>query len=382
MSATGRPWGRLALIALTWWCPSPAAAQSVGVAPTSAKLRVGVLDLSGSALRIQTAQSGMMAPPGMAGPPGGMNQPPSPGMYQQQSTTTVAIPPPQEFARGLTEMLTTVLINTNRFVVLERAQLQAVQQEQDLGASGRVNQETAAAQGSLIGAQALITGDISGFGYSAEALGGNIMNLINGLNAGMIRVKAQVNIDLRLVDAATGEVLAATKGKGTATQTGAFTDLVRNDKKVSLNASVATPLGQASRGALQNAVADLLLLLPKVAWARRIIDVRGGQVFINAGKADGIQVGDVFDVFEPGEALIDPESGRNLGEPERHVGEIEVERVEERYAIAKVRAGDGFGRNYVIRRKDREPRPEGSDRTDGMDDDGPGSVSKPNGAKR
>ena len=332
----------------------PAVSQSIGVAPTSAKLRVGVLDLSGSALRIQTAQSGMMTPPGMGpppqmGPPGGYQ--PTPGNYQQQSTTTVAIPPPQEFARGLTEMLTTVLVNTNRFVVLERAQLQAIQQEQDLGASGRVNKETAAAQGSLMGAQAMITGDISGFSYSAEALGGNILNIIRGLNAGSTRVKAQVNIDLRLVDAATGEVLAAAKGKGTATQTGVFTDLVRDEKKVSVNASFATPLGQASRGALQSAVADLLLLLPKVAWARRVIDVRDGQVFINAGKADGIQVGDVFDVFQPGAALIDPESGRNLGAPERLVGQIEVETVEERYAIAKVKSGEGFQRNYVIRRK-------------------------------
>lgn len=351
-----RLWRRrlvVTLIACAAWTGRPAAAQSIGVAPTSAKLRVGVLDLSGSALRIQTAQSGMMAPPGMGGSPGGQpgQYPGAPGVYQQQSTTTVGIPPPQEFARGLTEMLTTVLVNTNRFVVLERAQLQAVQQEQDLGASGRVNKETAAGQGSLMGAQALITGDISGFSYSAEALGGNILNIIKGLNAGMTRVKAQVNIDLRLVDAATGEVLAAAKGKGTATQTGVFTDLVRGDKKISLNASVATPLGQASRGALQDAVADLLLLLPKVAWARRIVEVRGGQVFINAGKADGIQVGDVFEVFQPGANLIDPESGRNLGAPERRVGEIEVETVEERYAIAKVKSGEGFARNYVVRRK-------------------------------
>jgi hypothetical protein len=88
-----------------------------------------------------------------------------------------------------------------------------------------------------------------------------------------------------------------------------------------------------------------------VAWARRVIDVRDGQVFINAGKSDGIQVGDVFDVFQPGAALIDPESGRNLGAPERHVGEIQVETVEERYAIAKIKSGEGFARNYVIRRK-------------------------------
>jgi hypothetical protein len=49
--------------------------------------------------------------------------------------------------------------------------------------------------------------------------------------------------------------------------------------------------------------------------------------------------------------LIDPESGRNLGAPERRVGEVEVDVVEERYAIAKIKSGEGFARNYVIRRK-------------------------------
>ncbi len=77
-----------------------------------------------------------------------------------QTTTSVAIPAPAEFARGLTEMLGTVLIKTGRFSVLERAAMQQMDQEQALAAGGKTTKETGARSGAMLGAQALITGDI------------------------------------------------------------------------------------------------------------------------------------------------------------------------------------------------------------------------------
>src|SRR5687768_11067003 len=100
--------------------PATASAQ----APTGPpKLRVAVMDLSGTALSMQTTYAPTM------------------------TTTTVAIPPPTEFARGLTEMMTTALVETGRFVVLDRRALQQVLAEQDLGVAGRLNPETAPAVG-------------------------------------------------------------------------------------------------------------------------------------------------------------------------------------------------------------------------------------------
>ena len=75
------------------------------------RLRVAVMDLTGSALKMQMAQA-----PSASG-----------GVTTQ---TTISIPPPAEFARALTEALTTSLAATGKFIVLERAALQQVQQEQ------------------------------------------------------------------------------------------------------------------------------------------------------------------------------------------------------------------------------------------------------------
>ncbi len=306
------------------------------------KLRVAVMDLNGVALRMQTT-SGMAPTPS--------------GGFGQQSQTTISIPPPAEFARSLTEALTTLLVSTNRFMVLERAALAQVQQEQDLGASGRVNKETSTEIGRIVGAQLLITGDISGFSYQRSAIGGKMANLIKGVNASIERVVASVSIDLRLIDAVTGEVVASVKGEGQAAQNGVGTDLTRDEKKIDGSVSLSTPLGQASRDAIQKSVAGILANLPKVPWSARVIDFRDGVVYVNAGIAHGMVAGATLEVFDPQPALIDPVSGRNLGTPDKLLGEVVVERVDAEYSSARVANGAGFARNQVVRLKGQGARP-------------------------
>src|SRR5215831_17289523 len=70
-------------------------AQQLTDGATGPRMRLAVMDLSGSALKLQT------------------------GFAPASTSTTIALPPPSDFARGLTEMLTTALVKTGRFVVLE-----------------------------------------------------------------------------------------------------------------------------------------------------------------------------------------------------------------------------------------------------------------------
>ncbi len=59
--------------------------------------------------------------------------------------------------------LTTQLVQSGKFTVVERAQLSTLLSEQDLGASGRVSSATAARIGELLGVQLLFTGSITQF---------------------------------------------------------------------------------------------------------------------------------------------------------------------------------------------------------------------------
>lgn len=324
---------RLTLVALL---AGPAAAQSP---EAGQKVRVAVMDLSGSALRMQTTTA-----------PGGHSQQPG-----TTTTVTVALPPPAEFARGLTEALTTILVGTKRFTVLERSAMQQIEQEQALGQT-RTTKETAIQLGAMLGAEALITGDITAFTFNRSSVGGSITNLVKGLSAAAERVTAEVVIDLRLIDATSGQVLASASGRGKASQAGIAADLIKDETNYGSDANLTTPLGKASRQALSEGVRVLLATMPAMRWSARVVDVRSGVVYLGAAAADGVRPGLELEVYEVGEALTDPGTGQSLGAPEKFLGIVKVETVLERFSTASVVSGEGFGRGHVVRLKGATPR--------------------------
>lgn len=264
------------------------------------------------------------------------------------TTSTIEIPPPAGFALGITEMLTTALAETGRFVVLERAVLQEILAEQDFGALGRVTQQTAAQQGQLLGVQALITGGITEYNYTSSSLGGNV-SVFNRVSAGAQQLKAMVALDMRLIDAETGEIIASKRGDGTATARTVTAEVTISDKEFSTAVAASTPLGKATREAIEEIVEAIVEELAGLRWSGRVIDVRDNLVYINAGSNAGVEQGMEFEVYEEQEALIDPETGLNLGAPERFIGSIRVTQVNERFSVAEVVVGGGFARNNVVR---------------------------------
>ena len=120
---------------------------------------------------------------------------------------------------GMADQLVTALFNTNRFIVLERQTLGDVLSEQDLGASGRVRQDTAAAIGQIEGAELLVVGAVTEFEDGASGagsrLGGGLGRVFGAISGGF--KKAHMAIDLRIVDARTSRILAATSVEGEAT---------------------------------------------------------------------------------------------------------------------------------------------------------------------
>ena len=119
---------------------------------------------------------------------------------------------------GMADMLTTALVNSGRYIVLERQALDDVLGEQDLGASGRVREDTAAAIGEIEGAELLVVAAVTEFEGNAggtRAGGGGIGGGILGAIAGGSR-SAHMAIDLRVIDSRTSRILAATSVEGEA----------------------------------------------------------------------------------------------------------------------------------------------------------------------
>jgi curli biogenesis system outer membrane secretion channel CsgG len=104
----------------------------------------------------------------------------------------------------LSSMLTNELAGTEKFHVVERAKLGHVLDEQDLGASGRVDKGSAAKIGKLTGAKYLVMGTVSAFTENSSGGGGGLN--FKGFSVGGKKNDAYMAIDLRVVDTTTGEV--------------------------------------------------------------------------------------------------------------------------------------------------------------------------------
>src|SRR6056297_2571090 len=119
---------------------------------------------------------------------------------------------------GMADMLTTALVNSGRYIVLERDSLDTVLDEQDLGASGRIREDTAAAIGEIEGAELLVVAAVTEFDGNTGGMragGGGIGGRVLGALSGGSR-KAHMAIDLRVVDSRTSRILAATSVEGEA----------------------------------------------------------------------------------------------------------------------------------------------------------------------
>jgi hypothetical protein len=65
----------------------------------------------------------------------------------------------------------------------------------------------------------------------------------------------------------------------------------------------------------------------------KIIKIDGTRAYINLGASSGIKVGDRFNVFSVGDALIDPDTGKKLGADEKQTGNGTVSDVQAEFAI-------------------------------------------------
>jgi curli biogenesis system outer membrane secretion channel CsgG len=175
---------------------------------------------------------------------------------------------------GMAEMLGNALFATNRFIVLERQALDDVLQEQDLGASGRVKQQTAARIGEVEGADLLIMGTITEFepgtagagGGVGGAIplpgrGGHIARGIGGIAGGM--KTSHVAMIIKVVDARTGRRLASEQVEGRATDIGGMTGMGGGGLAGAFGGYSKTPMEKAIRICINEGVKVIEAKTPK-----------------------------------------------------------------------------------------------------------------------
>jgi curli biogenesis system outer membrane secretion channel CsgG len=148
----------------------------------------------------------------------------------------------------LASMLTNELASTEKFRMVERAKLGHVLEEQDLGASGRVNSKTAAKVGKLTGAKYLVMGNVSAYEEHSSGGGGGLN--FHGIGVGGKKEDAYVAIDVRVVDTTTGEVEYTRTIEAKSTNYGMGVSVYRGGVGGNFGKYENTPAGKAIRACL------------------------------------------------------------------------------------------------------------------------------------
>jgi curli biogenesis system outer membrane secretion channel CsgG len=173
----------------------------------------------------------------------------------------------KEIGTGMADQLTTALVTTNRFIVLERQALDAVLSEQDLATSGRVSAASGAAFGEIEGAEIIVVAAVTEFDddNSGASVGGSgfMGDVLSSVSAGFSG--SHMAIDLRLIDTRTSRILAATSVEGGSKDfdlTGAATNFGGALVGGSISGWSDTPKEKALREVIIKAVAFLETKIP------------------------------------------------------------------------------------------------------------------------
>jgi len=270
-------------------------------------------------------------------------------------TTTVVtldIQQPTEFGTGLTDMLVTALSQCGRFTLLDRQNLDDIQKEKALAQGADFDPKTAVKANRLLGAQIIVRGAVTEL--KVKKSGSNANGAIGEtVDFSQARSEAIVGIDLKIVDAATAEVLASVRAEGKSVAKAQSFNLNAGDIKIGASVFENSVLGQAVRSAIEDAVGKIVKDSTPVVWEGRVATVSGKddslKIYVNAGVDSGLKVGDVLEVFRAGEEIIDPETQASLGFTQgERVGSIRIVELQKKFSVAVMVDGSGFAKEDVV----------------------------------
>ncbi len=225
---------------------------------------------------------------------------------------------------GIADMLVTSLVESKKFIVIERSELDKIMQEQGLGMSGAVTPQSAAKVGKLLGVELMITGSVSEFGTKKDKIGGGL-SALSGFNLGVSSETARSVVDIRLVNTSTGEIISASSAEGEESSKSLDNVGVTGINFRNSSTWDKTILGKAARESVEKCVEIIVDGMKNLPWQGKVIKANSdGTVFMKPGSVAGVKPGMKFVVYRPGEELIDPDTGISLGSEEMKIGKVEV----------------------------------------------------------
>ena len=264
-----------------------------------------------------------------------------------------------DVGKGITDLLVKYLVQDGTYSVIERKALDKILAEQNFSNSDRANPASAAKLGKLLGVDAMIVGSVTQFGNETKNTNvGGGGGGFGGFGIGGIKhsnSKAIVNIDARIVDIDTAEILGVAEGHGESSRSstsllggggnwhgwgGGAVDFGSSDFQ-------QTILGEAVKASVEQMSAGLIadnakLMTRTIIVSGLVAAVDGGQVVLNVGSKTGIKVGDQLSIERITRTIKDPATGQVLRQMTIPVGVVRVTDVDDISAVCTPVSGAGF----------------------------------------
>jgi curli biogenesis system outer membrane secretion channel CsgG len=237
--------------------------------------------------------------------------------------------------RQALDILSTKLEQSGKFILLERADIDKIAEEQKYSDSGTAQK---------IGADFLIIGSVTEYGRKnvgeADFLSHSKRQIV------------QAAVSLRLVDVSSGQVIYSEEGRGEA----------ETESKTVLGIGGqagydATLDDKAISAAISKLVENIINNCMDKPWRSYFLSYDADAVIISGGKHIGIKTGDTFDVYERGRKVKNPSTGLFIELPGKKTGTVKVlstggDTSENEYSVVEMTSGTvnpAVLSNYEIR---------------------------------
>jgi len=264
-----------------------------------------------------------------------------------------------DVGKGITDLLVTKLVKDGTYSVIERKALDKILAEQNFSNSDRANPASAAKLGKMLGVDAIIVGSITQFGNDTKNTKvGGAGGGFGGFGLGGFshkKSKAIVQVDARVVNIDTGEILVVSEGKGESSREstsllgggGSWHGFGAGGVDFGSSDFQNTIIGEAVKAATDQMAGGLIADAGKVEARTIVVEglvaaIDGKTVVLNIGSKTGIKVGDKLSVERVSREIKDPSTGKVIRRMSSQIGTIEITDVDDISAVGNLITGAGL----------------------------------------
>ena len=201
------------------------------------------------------------------------------------------------------DILSTKLASTNKFILLERQEMDKIIEEMKIAGNEGFQK---------VGADYLIVGSITEFGRKN----------VGDVNA-FSRTKTQTvqaGVSIRLIDVSTGQIIYSEEAKGEAETMNKT--VMGFGERTDYDATLSD---KAISAAISKLVENVINNCMDRPWKSYFLSYDDNGIIISGGKSQGLKTGDFYEVVEKGKSVKNPQTGMLIELPGKTVGKIKID---------------------------------------------------------